>query len=238
MSEGRDPAAEEKKDPLLSLISHEFSSPISAVLGYLRMVLKDPQALSGPHRGMVQNAQQSAEKIAAYVAQLRNLSRLAAGGVSFTRSNIDIGALLETEAASQPPLHDGREISVSFRNEAPEAVVLGDADRLKAAFSALIVAVRRELVTTDELCVSLRRDQSNGRAMLRVTMGGNDRIAELEQASPADLTAFDEFRGGMGFIVPLARHILEAHQAQIWAPATSEPNSQQRAAAIVLFPEA
>ena len=236
MPELREPSDQEKKEPLLSLISHEFSNPLAVIIGYLKMVLKDAGALSEPHRKMLLETQNSAAKLAGFAVQLRDLSRLAAGGVKFARSSVDLAALLESEAASPPPLPDGREIGVTFRNEAPGARVSGDPERLKAAFSGVVFAVRRQLVTTNELSLSLRRQQQNGRPLLRVTIAGNDRIETVESVPDAELTGFNEFEGGMGFAVPMARRILEAHDARLLAPAGLDA-IYRKAAAVVLLPE-
>ena len=134
--------------------------------------------------------------------------------------------------ASLPPLPD-REVRVVLDNQAPGATVHGDAVRLRTALRSLLIAHRRELVTSDELCVWLRRTTVDGRAMLQLTIGGADRIDNLQNAGPSELTAFDEFRGGVGFSLPIARRIVHAHQGQLWSPAESA-----RAGAVLYFPEA
>ena len=45
--------------------------------------------------------------------------------------------------------------------------------------------------------------------------------------------AFEEFRGGVGFTLPIARRIVTAHDGQLWSP----PDNP-RAGAVLFFPEA
>ena len=68
---------------------------------------------------------------------------------------------------------------------------------------------------------------------LRVTIGGADRIDDLRQVPAEELTPFEEFRGGVGFTLPIARRIVAAHDGQLWSPPENP-----RAGAVLFFPEA
>jgi hypothetical protein len=162
---------------------------------------------------------------------MSELSTLEAGGATFNRGVVDLGAVVEGEIASLSALID-RDIAVTLQNDAPGAGVHGDPVRLRAAINSLLIAHRRELVTSDELRVVIERVREGGAAMLRVTIGGADRIDDLRQVPVDQLTAFEEFRGGVGFTLPIARRIIAAHDGQLWSPPESP-----RAGAVVFFPE-
>ena len=245
----------EKKDPLLSLIGHELSSPLSACLGNLRLLSTGRLgALSDPQRKLVDQVIVSAERLATLVNQLRDLSRMVAGGTRYTRQPVDLGGLLERALPAVPALPD-REVSLTLRNEAPGATVSGDEARLTAAFQGLIYTLRRELVTSDELVVSLRR-KNGAPASLQVTIAGSDRIDEVD-APGLELTAFDEFRSGVGLSLLAAHHIFKSHEAEVFSPRVEQPpdealsadpaeahdllmqvSQKRKAAAIVLIPQA
>jgi hypothetical protein len=221
------------KDRLLSLGVHEFRTPVTVISGYLRMLLTGRTGeLTDGQRKMLQEMEKSTARLSALIAEMSDLSGLEGGGATFNLGSVDLGTLVESEVASLPPLPD-REVRVAFRNQAPGATVHGDPVRLRTAMVSLLIAHRRELVTSDELCVWLRRVTRDGAAMLQVTIGGADRIAALENAAATDLTAFEEFRGGVGFTLPIARRIVHAHQGQLWSPAESV-----RAGAVLFLPEA
>ena len=151
---------------------------------------------------------------------MSDLSVLEGGGATFNLGSVDLGTLFESEIASLPPLPD-REVRVAIKNAAPGATVHADPVRLRTAIHSLLIAHRRELVTSDELSVWLRRTSVDGRPMLQVTMGGDDRVEALEQVPPTDLTLFEEFRGGVGFTLPIALRIVRAHGGSSGRPPTT-----------------
>jgi signal transduction histidine kinase len=221
------------KDRLLSLGVHEFRTPVTVISGYLRMLMTGRTGeLTEGQRKMLQEMEKSTARLSALIAEMSDLSALEAGGATFNLGSVDLGSLIEQEIAALPPLPD-REVRVVLSNQAPGATVRGDAVRLRTAVQSLLIAHRRELVTSDELCVWLRRTTVDGRAMLQVTIGGADRVDALQEVDPSDLTIFEEFRGGVGFTLPIARRIVHAHQGQLWSPAENS-----KGAAVVYFPEA
>jgi signal transduction histidine kinase len=221
------------KDRLLSLGVHEFRTPVTVISGYLRMLMTGRAgALTDGQRKMLEEMEKSTARLSGLIGEMSDLSVLEAGAATFNLGSVDVGTLLEAEIAALPPLPD-REVRVVLDNQAPGATVHGDAVRLRTALRSLLIAHRRELVTSDELCAWLRRTTIDGRAMLQLTIGGADRIDDLQNVEPSDLTTFEEFRGGVGFTLPIARRIVHAHQGQLWSPAENA-----RAGAVLFFPEA
>ena len=112
-------------------------------------------------------------------------------------------------------------------------MVHGDPIRLRTALTAILAGLRRELVATDRLIVLVRTCEIDGRPSVRITVGDADWIDRLSSASPTDLATFDEWRGGNGLSLPLARRVIEAHHGRVWAPAQGP-----RSAAVVVLPSA
>jgi len=231
MAEAATPAP--RKDPLLSLGVHEFRTPVTVIAGYLRMLMSARTGtLTDIQRKMLEEMEKSTARLSGLIAEMSELSTLEAGGAIFNRGVVDLGALIEGELDSLPALPD-RDVQVTVQNEAPGAGVHGDPVKLRGALHSLLVAHRRELVTSDELRVCVERTTQNGSPTLRVTIGGADRIDDLRQVPAEELTPFEEFRGGVGFTLPIARRIVAAHDGQLWSPPENP-----RAGAVLFFPEA
>ena len=221
------------KDRLLSLGVHEFRTPVTVIAGYLRMLMSGRTGpITDGQRKMLEEMEKSTARLSSLIAEMSDLSLLEAGGATFNRGEVDVSAMIEGEAASLPPLPD-REVRVTVHAAAHGARVHGDPVRLRTAIHSLLLAHRRELVSSDELCVSVTRAVHDGTRMVRITIGGADRIDGLKETPPSDLTTFEEFRGGVGFALPIAIRIVAAHQGHLWSPPESP-----RAGAVLLLPEA
>ena len=92
-------------------------------------------------------------------------------------------SVLADAIAAQPDLPERTVKTVLIADSDPS--VDGDAVKLKTAFASILHALRRELVTSDELVVQVdARDGPAGRS-LWITIGESNQMAELLQLEPA-----------------------------------------------------
>jgi len=228
-----DAAPTPEKDPILSHGAHEIRTPVTVILGYIRMLTSERMgAVTEPQRKALGEMQKTAAKLSALADEMSELSLLVAGAAKFNRAAVDLGALIEGGIGTLPPLPD-REVRVSVRNEAPGAAVDADPAKLRNALNWIITAHRRELVTSDELCVLVHRTTLEGRPTLQVTVAGADRVNDLRTIPVSGLVTFEEVRGGVGYTLSIARRIVAALGAELWSPAENP-----KAAAVLYFPEA
>jgi K+-sensing histidine kinase KdpD len=219
---------------LMSLAVHELRTPVTVVAGYISMLLKDRAGpLSDQQRRLLEEASKSTARLSAVISEMSDLAKIESGEAlrGLKRTTIDLGALLETTVGALPPLPD-REIAVLFENDAAGATVQGDPVRLASAFSAVLAALRRELITSTELHVRLTRGTMDGGRVLRVDIANGDQMARLRQTGERELGSFDELRGGCGVSLPIARRIFDAHDGHLWSPPV-----ESKAGAVVVLPQ-
>lgn len=228
-----DASADGKWPRLLSLSVHEFRTPITVVAGYLRMLLKDRAGpLNDQQRRLLEEAEKSCGRLSALVAEMSDLSSLEAGTGSFNRSSVDLGALLTDTINDLPEMPD-RKIAVEWSANGAGPSIQADPARLRSAFTALITALRRELVTSDRLFVRHQVRDAGGKPTSWIALGDAEHVATLEKADPASLSPFDEWRGGCGLSLAIARRVFAAHDGRIWSP-----GGDFRAGAVVALPHA
>jgi signal transduction histidine kinase len=219
---------------LLSLTAHELRSPLTVVGGYIRMLLKDRAGpLTDQQRRLMEEAEKSCGRLSTLVAEVSELAHLESGRVAFNRSAVDLRAVLGDAISNLPDLPD-RPVAVELVAEnGLTGSMSGDAVRLRAAFVAIVNALRRELVNADRLIVKLDRRTDHAGPAARVAIGEPNRVDQIAALGPSEVTTFDEWRGGNGLALPTARRIIESHGGGIWSPP-----DDSKAGALVSIPTA
>ncbi len=139
--------------------------------------------------------------------------------------------LVEAAIDSLPPLQD-RDVTITLSSDAPGITVPGDPVRLKTAFAAVLYALRRELVTSTQLVVRLKRATVDRRPVVRLSVASEDHIDAVTRAEPSELGVFNEWRGGCGLSLAVARRIINGHDGRLWSP-EDDPKS----GAVIVLPE-
>lgn len=213
---------------LLGLAVHEFRTPITVVAGYIRMLLRDRAgAITDQQRKLLEEAEKSCGRLSALVSEMSDLSALEAGSAALNRGTVDLGALLTEVIDSLPELQD-RPIAVELQKNG-DLTLQADATRLRLAFTSLVLALRRELITSEKLMIRTSRE-ADGR--IRVVMSDPDSIEAVATTDPGALTVFNEWRGGSGLSLAIARRVLAQHGGVLAGP----PNEDEKACAVVLLP--
>jgi K+-sensing histidine kinase KdpD len=208
------PATDPRWPKVLSLSVHEFRTPMTVVAGYIRMLLKDRAGpLSDQQRRLLEEAEKSCARLTALLTEVSELSNLEAGTAPFNKGGMDLAASLKDAIGGLPPLPD-REVPVTLELREESMPFDGDAARLTQGFGSVIAALRRELIGDEGLIVRARKAAGS----YEVLIGDPGTIAALEGESSESRGVFDEWRGGVGLSLAVARRIFNAHGATITAP--------------------
>ena len=206
-----------KWDRLLSLAVHEFRTPVTVVAGYIRMLLKDRAGpLTPQQQRLLEEAEKSCARLSALIAEMSELSNLEAGTLTMNRGSVNVNALLSEAVANLPPLPD-RDVQITVDGSEHDATVRADPVRLRNALAAVFTALRREVIDADRLVVRVRREDHAEPAAIRISVAGADQIDSVE-ATDGSPGQFDEWRGGCGLSLAIARRVIDSHEGRIWAP--------------------
>jgi PAS domain S-box-containing protein len=132
-------ATERMKDQFVSLISHELRTPLSSILGYLELVLDDPdEPLTADQRQYLTTVERNAQRLLRLVGDLLFTAQVDAGRFSLQPEDVDLTAVVRAaeETARVTAAAAGVELSLAV----PEGglVVRGDAVRLGQACDNLV----------------------------------------------------------------------------------------------------
>jgi signal transduction histidine kinase len=215
---------------ILSLSVHEFRTPMTVVAGYIRMLLKERAGpLSDQQRSLLEQAEKACVRLTALLSEVSDLSNLEGGTAPFNRHGTDLHKALRDAVSQLPPLPD-REVPVDLQLGGDQAPIHADPVRLTDALTSIIRSLQRELVSDSALVVRQRRTDSGS---YEIQIGDDQTLALMDAEKSGAREQFDEWRGGSGLILPVARRIIEAHGGRVWgAP------GDRKAGARIMLPHA
>jgi signal transduction histidine kinase len=212
---------------LLALAVHEFRTPVTVVGGYLRMLVRNQDdPLTDRQRKLIEEAERSCSRLADLIAQMSDLANIESGHASMNRADVQVFDLLADAAAGITEGQD-RGVELQLRGAVPGTVVEGDPVRLRAAFSSVLHAAAREKAGSTIVFADCGIRAESGQRWAHIRVGDEAALALVD----GDPGAFDEYRGGIGMVLPIARRIIEAHGGRIWSPL-----QQKRAATAMALP--
>jgi signal transduction histidine kinase len=214
----------------MSLAVHELRTPVTVVAGYLRMLLREQAGpLTEKQKKMLEEADRSCGRLGALVSEMSEFGKLEGREVALGRQDVDIAALAAELASG---MHEGSDRGVHVEVRAPAPVmVTADRTRITAALKALMHSALRErgdpgVVVVECSIVKGAQDWAV------VAIGDEAAVTPLARAAAGDPPPFDEWRGGLGLALPVARRVIEAHGGALW----SGDGSQSRAASGLRLP--
>jgi signal transduction histidine kinase len=223
----------ERYSRLLSLAAHEFRTPASVVGGYLRMLSRDvEQPLSERQRKMVDEAEKSCARLVALIGELSEISKLDGNTAVFKSESVDLFQLVREVAAGVHEAGD-REVVLVVRGEGAGARSTADPLRIRAAFDAFFRAILREQPGKATVVADCRK-ASDGSAVIVVA-----RDSDVQRAYDAPAAPFDEKRGGLGLVLPIACRVIARHGGRVWSPdlpAQSDTGLGGRSAVVISIP--
>lgn len=136
----RERSADRLKDEFISMVSHELHTPLTAIKGYVGILLADTtDHLSTEQREFLSIIEDSTDREVTLVNDLLDISRLEAGHINVHPRPLDLSPLLRQVAATLRPQcrAKGQQIIIDVPPSLP--LVAGDATRLTQVFTNLLV---------------------------------------------------------------------------------------------------
>jgi PAS domain S-box-containing protein len=211
-------AANRAKDDFLAIVSHELRSPLTAILGYNRMLREKPGdlvLLKTSCEIIERNARQQLQLI----EDLLDTTRIVSGKLRLEIEQVDIYTVLAETIDEVRPVTETKGIDLSLKLNLKHEMIHGDGARLRqVVWNLLSNAIK---FTPDGGLVELRAEQSGERVRIIISDTGKG-------IEPQFLPyIFDRFRqadgsasrrhAGLGLGLALVKHLVELHGGEVTA---------------------
>jgi signal transduction histidine kinase len=223
----RSRSAVDRRDQLLTLVSHELRGPLTAIALNADMLLDVSLCARRPieTRQIVQDVKAACGQMGRLVADLLDLASMDAGRLKVTLSNGDPAAALRDAVLANTPMIQMASLSVQVECPAEPLSAAIDQPRLIQVFTNLLANAVKFSCPGGVIVVSLiRRDAE-------IEFG----VADSGCGIPPEFQTrvFDRFwqvggtdRRGVGLGLYICKAIVEAHGGRIWVTSTPGAGSQ------------
>ncbi|HEY7171989.1 MAG TPA: ATP-binding protein [Vicinamibacterales bacterium] len=204
---------------LLADVSHELTTPVTAISGYLETLTMPGFVVDEPTRarylGIIGDETARLERI---IGDLLELARLEGGGGSFSVADVDVAQLFDRVVARHERTAAAAGVTIGVSVEPSAERVRGDAGRLEQALQNLAANALR--YSPSGSAVELRARRDDGGVTLTVTDAGPgiapehlprvfDRFYKAEESRAARQGAGSV--GGSGLGLSIVKAIAERH---------------------------
>jgi len=208
------------KSAFLASMSHEFRTPLNAIIGFSEVLLDPSLKVSEEeHRQFLTDILTSGKHLLNLINDILDLSKIEAGRMELQVESASLPAILDTVQSTVRPLAAKKTIDLRFeRNGLPDSLPM-DAGRIKQVLLNLVANAIK--FTSESGKVWVRASGENGEVRVEVGDSGpgipseeQERIfLEFQQAKTGGSTGKPE---GTGLGLALAMKFVEMHGGKIW----------------------
>jgi signal transduction histidine kinase len=205
------------KDEFMSVISHEFRTPLTSINGYLGLVTDDAQdLLSEEHRHFLGTVERNVSRLQQLVEDMLFVARVEHAGLELNPQDVELGTLLAEAAASAQPTAAGKGVALTLDVSDPLPVHV---DRLRIAQLVDNLVSNAVKFTPDGGRVTIAARQVDQAVEVNISDSGvgipPDELAHLFTRFYRASTARASHTPGTGLGLRISQSIARAHQSEI-----------------------
>jgi len=208
-----------KKD-FVSHVSHDLKAPLASIRQVMHLLLQGiPGSLNEQQKHLIQLSYSSAERLAAMVGNLLDVSRMEAGAMEYRMADCDIAPLIKEVAAEFDVQAAEKNVRLRIECESPSALVQCDRERIVQVIGNLYDNALKFSPSHNEIVTRIQRDDAG---LVRVSVSDSGPgIADDHKEK-----IFEKFHQvkygkkvagqGVGLGLAICKTIVEAHRGKIW----------------------
>lgn len=209
---------------LLADVSHELSTPLTSMRGYLEtLAMPDAHADQATRDRYLQIVSDETRRLEAIVGDLLDLARLEAGGTAIDRDDVAVESVFGAVEARHTRVAATAGITLQTSIEPGAEIVRGDARRLEQALQNLVANAVRHTPTGGLVTVDSRREGSSVVLSVRDTGEGiaPEHLSRLFDRFYKVETARGTSAQGSGLGLSIVKAIVDRHGGTVRVSSSS-----------------
>ncbi len=230
-------AANRAKDEFLATLSHELRTPMTATLGWSRMLTMlnvDEETL----RLAIDSIFRSTLAQARIVDDLLDVARIVTGKMKIEPRPMLLRPLILEALESVRAAADGRAISIELDLADPPVPVLGDPDRLRQVIWNLLSNAIKFTQPGGRVLIQLERDAFEARLSIRDDGQGirPDILPFIFERFRQGDSSSSRAAAGLGLGLSIVKHLVELHGGKVTARSEGEGTGAEFSITIPIAP--
>lgn len=131
-------SAEKTKDDLITNVAHDLRTPLTSIIGYLDLVIKNEALEKETKDRYVMIAYEKAQRLQNMIGELFSFTKVTTGEMVLKKTEIDIVKLVEQMVEEFYPAFQDAGLDYDFQTDCDSALVQADGELMARAFSNLI----------------------------------------------------------------------------------------------------
>ncbi|TVY09033.1 HAMP domain-containing protein [Paenibacillus cremeus] len=211
--------AERLKNELVTNVSHDLRTPLTLIMGYLRLLHDKNYETPEQAASYASIAYSKSEKLKSLIDDLFEYTKLSNQDVPLNKRGVVINEVLEQLLEEYVSLSEEQQLTL-VRSLPPERLTVRiDVDQMIRVFENLLSNAIKYSLKPGTITVLMTHDRTH--VLIRISNQADnltpdeleqlfDRFYRVDQARTSDF-------GGSGLGLAIARSIVESHEGSIWA---------------------
>ncbi|WP_046232721.1 sensor histidine kinase [Paenibacillus algorifonticola] len=210
--------AENSKDQLVVNLAHDLRTPLTSILGYLDLIVKDNQLTDEQIKHYTAIAFNKSQRLEKLIDGLFDITRMNYGKLPVQKEHIDLSELLKQLNEELYPVFEKNRL-LSRINVTPDLYIYGDGELLARVFENLLTNAARH--GKEGLYVDINGHLDAQHVVIQVVNYGGEIPPEdlphiFEMYYTGDRSRAHQ-EGGTGLGLFIARNIVEQHEGTLTA---------------------